>query len=339
MIRNECDIVRDIIPNYIEGNVRSNTKELVEEHIKTCKECREILEDLEKEKQEENNKKSSNEEIDYLKKYNLRMNLLKYFMLILTIFIIAIWVFIIVRYIKGQRINNILQTAYTKVTQIGYMGDNLLYEANSVDLAGNQISNRKYYYKDGKFKEVEVKGENKHIDYGIGPYMVKIITSINNDANYVNGASSSGIGSIIAYPYSISEMAYLEVWSKLNIIECSKLGIRNEMYNGKECYVIYDGETWEVWINKENMSVVMQKSDIGINTFNLTQDVVSDGDIEMPENLQTIDESLKPEEIEQMDEEVRKTVERMTKMQKDAIESYKMLDNAMIRDREDRKVY
>lgn len=43
MIKNECEIVRDLLPNYIENQIADGTKEFVEKHIKSCKECKEIL--------------------------------------------------------------------------------------------------------------------------------------------------------------------------------------------------------------------------------------------------------------------------------------------------------
>ena len=36
MIKNECDIVKDLLPNYIEGILSDNSKEFVDKHIKTC---------------------------------------------------------------------------------------------------------------------------------------------------------------------------------------------------------------------------------------------------------------------------------------------------------------
>ena len=46
MIKNECDIVKDLLPNYIEGILSDNSKEFVDKHIKTCKYCKDTLDML-----------------------------------------------------------------------------------------------------------------------------------------------------------------------------------------------------------------------------------------------------------------------------------------------------
>ena len=40
MMRNECNIIRDILPLYAENMVSGDTADLVEEHLKDCDACR-----------------------------------------------------------------------------------------------------------------------------------------------------------------------------------------------------------------------------------------------------------------------------------------------------------
>ncbi len=42
-MKKECEIVKDLFPNYIENRINDTTKEYVEEHIKKCKSCADIL--------------------------------------------------------------------------------------------------------------------------------------------------------------------------------------------------------------------------------------------------------------------------------------------------------
>lgn len=42
-MKKECEIVKDLFPNYIENRISDMTKEYVEEHIKNCKICADIL--------------------------------------------------------------------------------------------------------------------------------------------------------------------------------------------------------------------------------------------------------------------------------------------------------
>ncbi len=45
-MKKECEIVRDLFPNYVENQISDVTKEFVEEHVKECKPCSYILESL-----------------------------------------------------------------------------------------------------------------------------------------------------------------------------------------------------------------------------------------------------------------------------------------------------
>ena len=39
----DCDIVKDLMINYVEKNLRENSKIFVEEHLKDCKDCTDYL--------------------------------------------------------------------------------------------------------------------------------------------------------------------------------------------------------------------------------------------------------------------------------------------------------
>ena len=71
-----CRIIEDLLPNYLEGLTNEITNEFIEEHLNECASCQ-------KEKQKMTNKIETkvvnNEqiEIDYMKKYRRKMNILK----------------------------------------------------------------------------------------------------------------------------------------------------------------------------------------------------------------------------------------------------------------------
>lgn len=46
IMKKECEIVRDLFPNYVEKQISDVTKEFVEKHVKECKPCAYILESL-----------------------------------------------------------------------------------------------------------------------------------------------------------------------------------------------------------------------------------------------------------------------------------------------------
>ena len=45
----ECDLVADLLPVYMDKKCGAETKKFVEEHIKTCDECREMYEAMARE--------------------------------------------------------------------------------------------------------------------------------------------------------------------------------------------------------------------------------------------------------------------------------------------------
>ncbi len=45
----ECDLVRDLLPIYMDGNASKESKEIVEKHIASCPECKEMYNAMSKE--------------------------------------------------------------------------------------------------------------------------------------------------------------------------------------------------------------------------------------------------------------------------------------------------
>jgi hypothetical protein len=65
----ECDIVKDLMINYVEQNLRDNSKIFVEEHLKKCKECTDYLKIVEEDVTEIDDEKDL-KEINVFKKIN-----------------------------------------------------------------------------------------------------------------------------------------------------------------------------------------------------------------------------------------------------------------------------
>ena len=65
----ECEIVKDLLFGYVDGTISKSSEELVEKHIANCKKCKQMLEDISKEKEQ----KQEEKEVDYLKKVNKKM--------------------------------------------------------------------------------------------------------------------------------------------------------------------------------------------------------------------------------------------------------------------------
>ena len=64
-----CKIVQDLLPTYIENLTDSETNKFIENHIRDCTECENVLKDMNSELGETNLQRIYQErEIDYLKK-------------------------------------------------------------------------------------------------------------------------------------------------------------------------------------------------------------------------------------------------------------------------------
>ena len=86
--KKECNVVQDLLPNYIEGLTTKETNEFIEEHLKECKECQNVLNNM-KDELTINKQKRDGREVDYIKKYNKKMKIWKKLILIvLAIFAI-----------------------------------------------------------------------------------------------------------------------------------------------------------------------------------------------------------------------------------------------------------
>lgn len=81
-MKNECDIVVDLLFSYNDGILSNTSKELVEEHLKKCEKCKKILEEI----KQENDEKNQVKEIDFFKSVKKKIN--KRNIIILVVFII-----------------------------------------------------------------------------------------------------------------------------------------------------------------------------------------------------------------------------------------------------------
>ena len=91
----ECEIVKDLLFGYVDGTISKLSEELVEKHIANCKKCKQMLEDISKEKEQ----KQEEKEVDYLKKVNKKMKkktiavIVSFAIIIIAIILLHIYIF------------------------------------------------------------------------------------------------------------------------------------------------------------------------------------------------------------------------------------------------------
>lgn len=75
-MKENCKIVQDLLPNYIEKLTSEETNVFIENHLKECNECNEILENMQKVLKVKE-QKSDGREVKYIKKVRNKIKLLE----------------------------------------------------------------------------------------------------------------------------------------------------------------------------------------------------------------------------------------------------------------------
>ncbi len=304
MTKNECKIVRDLFPNYIEEMLSDETKEFVESHMNDCNECKELLELVKEEKTVEIKKRYTEDEheINYLKKLRRKLLTLKS---IIILFILVILIAIVSYLIKFSYTQYILNSAYEKIQEIEKLENFKLsieeYRINyEIGMNDEQFSNTTYYYKDGKYKErINGRITNGNLIYANRDYYGEINSNtrteiyldekeiINKTTNY-NLLTKQRIIDTYNYTKDYGQ----DYGTILNLRVKGGLRVKTETYNGKECYVITfskdNKDCTAIWIEKESMMVLKETTgEVGRYYYEtkyiIEKDIVTDEDITIPQ--------------------------------------------------------
>lgn len=121
--KKDCKIVQDLLPTYIEGLTSNETTEYIEEHLKNCEDCKKVYESM---KMNEAKEESIDKDVDYFKKYNKKLKLLKNAIIIILIGIILPFVITTGRKVliivnMNEKMSNYadVDNYYAKATQYG----------------------------------------------------------------------------------------------------------------------------------------------------------------------------------------------------------------------------
>ena len=271
--KRDCKIVQDLLPNYIENLTNEETNRFIEEHLKECPECQKVLENMQKEIKVSTTKRDDRE-VKYIKKYNKKLKILKYALLI----IILIYVIlvgrrtIIMSSLSGKATENKINDNYY-VRLYSYQGDTLTitesynkgedYLTTLTKVVNGSNIQKITYYKKGEEQLFMTEAEGKkyvlNSETMIGGYILPV--------TYV----SDGI---------LANLQYALI-----------TGIDSTYCNGKECYVI-KGNSYERYIDKETGLAVrnIEKSNKEITRKNdavvdyeYKFNIVKDSDIVKPD--------------------------------------------------------
>ena len=90
MKERDCKIVQDLLPNYIEKLTNEETNKFIEEHLKTCEECKKIYNNMKKDLNVDNKIKEK-KKVKFLKKYRNKLRILEIIILIIVVAFVVIY--------------------------------------------------------------------------------------------------------------------------------------------------------------------------------------------------------------------------------------------------------
>ena len=314
----DCEIVRDMIPLYIDDVCSNGTKELVKKHLENCNECQEIFKTMRKnEKNENSNEKES------LKSFNnkIKKNKIKAIVISLIVFVIVI---ILIKYIYSCILFNYIINKAQKFSK-----SNNMYIQSMENSLGDEVFVAKEYYKNGKFKVVYATYRNDGIESLYTKY-----TSVDSDESifiYPDNRAVIQKGQKIfntetmlkGIPFVYNNELWFRTVTPIFLsIKSKKINVGSYSNEGKKCYVLQDkfdiGMNWEIWLDKETglplkeinidgmktyysdnkeenideskiddylkeKQDILIKSGDGITEFRYEFDVVTDEDVEVPD--------------------------------------------------------
>ncbi len=260
-MKNDCKIVQDLLPNYIEKVTSKETNEYIEKHMKNCEECTKIYNEM---GQELNiTSLDTKKEVDYMKKFNGEVKKLKVWKKISIIIAIIFAIYIIVTLYK-----------YSVLTKI--------YERN---METRNITNRYYYsetddqidefwQKDNLLKH-HIKSKEK-----IGDMVTWEDT--NTGEKYVFWNEPRKIYSEGGQVF-INETVFTESESKFRLMEAANplMFVYPQKYEDKQCYHITMFEVTEI-IEKET-GILLYTNNGKNSTLHYSFNTVTDEDVAKPD--------------------------------------------------------
>ena len=268
--KKECEIVQDLLLNYVDGLLNPESKKLVEKHLSECEECRESLKLI----QEDTKRKDNREpiELDYLKKIRIKSRIKSILIALAIILLIATIIFLN----KFAKVTSIMSRA-EKTLQ-----SNNFYKETTQILYDNSTSVTKEYYKDGKYKYVweiytdegvEIKKiEYANIDSDERTYIYETEKRVEIEKNNISKMKNK-TNSIKNVPFVIGRNNLFA-----NIGTTFVYSIDTDTYaNGKKCYVLHnraEKDKWEIRIDKETGLPIKQITRGGEKIFYQDTNVV-----------------------------------------------------------------
>lgn len=276
--KQQCEIVSDLLPNYIEKLTNKGTTDFIEEHLSNCSSCRAKLNNMSEPMEVE---KANQKELDYLKKYRKKRKKAIILGIFIGVSIVILYYlgFILYRFYILNMLNNQLEE-YNKMSNLYIEVTYLEFNNSSEEKIKENTS--KYWYKDGVLKTrgysnneesdlIYIIDYNSQTSYRINDNTRTILTLKENDYNPFVGQDV--LKSLIGINYIDNRYAF-----SLNRIRINQI----KKLQGKSYYVIDLGNEQYIFDkNTKLLKCTIQYTDnsVNITSFKYEFDYVTEKDV------------------------------------------------------------
>lgn len=303
--KRECEVVQDLLPSYIDKILHKESEKLIEDHIKQCEECSNILDNMQEKVEIKDIEQKR--QIDYLKKIKRKGKIKIIFSILLVIFFIFLMLYLY---------NFILIASMRKTYRDTVNMDNYYYEVRSY-MGEQGVSIQKIWKKGDKIKiengSYHNEDETYHEDFTsyetIGSKEKIQIKERENIANKKQDFYETSKETALPYPTLISDVPkdnsdtrnlnfYRMIFNLGAPFYNPIVGIDRKEF-GKPYYIMKTKDT-ETWIDRETLrpiksigytsgveyysnSDVVKSKYTGIDYYILKPDTVTEEDVQIPD--------------------------------------------------------
>ena len=278
--KNDCKIVQDLLPNYIEKLTSKETNAYIEEHINGCKECQKILDAMQKDIQLQE-KKLEKKKVKYIKKYNHKLRILK------TILLSIILIFAVLFVAFPGRNTVIIESLEDKFEVYEQQANNVYIKALEYDDSNLQLTYENYY-KDNMTKYVltNLEADIKVTQYVYPNEIKEFIEEPEGKRLNIEPRKNAELPALMNYFYNDSLIG--------TFFMSMDYKITTGDVNGKECYVfsrkyVKPETKIDIYIEKDTGLVLQSaqieptKGDIDLTQYEYSFGTVTDEDIQEPD--------------------------------------------------------
>ncbi len=269
----DCKIIQDLLPSYIDKLTNEETNHFIEEHIKVCEECKQTLENMQKELTNHTNKRD-NREVKYIKKYSHKMKILKCILLIIILgytLLVGRRTFIMLSLSQKAKENQLNDNYYAKLYS---------YQGTSLTITESYHKGEDYLTTMTRFNQD--KQINQITFYKKGTE--EICFTQWNGQKYLQD-----MGTMVGD--QVLPVTYVSDGFFANLQYAFLVGIDSTYCNGRACYVI-KGNSYERYIDKEtglalrdiekSSKSIERQTDMVVD-YEYQYNVVKDDDIVKPD--------------------------------------------------------